>query len=193
MKTVLLPSLYLPPAEIFRQLVDADELVIAEDECWEKQTLRSRCQVLGANGIQTLSIPVQHTGGIRKPVKDITISYNEAWVRVHKGAIFSAYNTSSFFTYFREELFDIYDKKPKYLVDFNRDLLHFVLRKLKLKIKINTSNNYNQLIDLKDFTNLSKIQSDLPPIPPYPQVFSYKMPFQPTLSVLDLLSNKGGW
>lgn len=193
MKTVLLPSLYLPPAEIFRQLVDADELVIAEDECWEKQTLRSRCQVLGANGIQTLSIPVQHTGGIRKPVKDITISYNEAWVRVHKGAIFSAYNTSSFFTYFREELFDIYDKKPKYLVDFNRDLLHFVLRKLKLKIKINALNNNNQLIDLVEFTNLNKIQSDLPPIHPYPQVFSYKMPFQPTLSVIDLLSNKGGW
>lgn len=193
MKTVLLPSLYLPPAEIFRQLEDADELVIAEDEFWEKQTLRSRCMILGANGVQTLSIPVQHTGGQRKPVKDVTISYNEAWVRVHKGAIFSAYNTSSFFTYFREELFAIYDKKPKYLVDFNRDLLLITLKKLKLNIKINTSINSIHLIDLKHIDSTEKIKKELPPIHPYPQVFSYKTPFQPTLSILDLLSNKGRW
>ncbi len=193
MKTVILPSLYLPPAEIFLQLKDVDEIVIAEDDSWEKQTLRSRCQILGANGVQTLSIPVKHTGGVRKPVKDITISYSEAWVRIHKGAIFSAYNTSSFFTYFREDLFAIYDKQPKFLVDFNRQLLQLVLRKLKLNIKINALSNNDNIIDLKEYTNLEKVKSQLTPIPPYPQVFSYKTPFQPTLSILDLLSNKGGW
>jgi hypothetical protein len=192
-KTVILPSLYLPPAEIFLQMKDADELIIAEDDLWEKQTLRSRCQILGANGVQTLSIPVKHTGGVRKPVKDITISYSEAWVRIHKGAIFSAYNTSSFFTYFREDLFAIYDQQPKFLVDFNRQLLQLVLRKLKLNIKINTLSDNTNTIDLKEYTYLEKVKSQLAPIPPYPQVFSYKTPFQPTLSILDLLSNKGGW
>ena len=193
MKTVILPSLYLPPAEIFLQMKDANELVIAEDDPWEKQTLRSRCQILGANGVQTLSIPVKHTGGVRKPVKDITISYSEAWVRIHKGAIFSAYNTSSFFTYFREDLFAIYDQQPKFLVDFNRQLLQLVLRKLKLNIKINTLSDNTNIVDLKEYTSLEKVKSQFAPIPPYPQVFSYKTPFQPTLSILDLLSNKGGW
>jgi hypothetical protein len=192
-KTVILPSLYLPPAEIFLQMKDANELVIAEDDPWEKQTLRSRCQILGANGVQTLSIPVKHTGGVRKPVKDITISYSEAWVRIHKGAIFSAYNTSSFFTYFREDLFAIYDQQPKFLVDFNRQLLQLVLRKLKLNIKINTLSDNTNIVDLKEYTSLEKVKSQFAPIPPYPQVFSYKTPFQPTLSILDLLSNKGGW
>jgi hypothetical protein len=192
-KTVILPSLYLPPAEIFLQMKDANELVIAEDDPWEKQTLRSRCQILGANGVQTLSIPVKHTGGVRKPVKDITISYSEAWVRIHKGAIFSAYNTSSFFTYFREDLFAIYDQQPKFLVDFNRQLMQLVLRKLKLNIKINTLSDNTNIVDLKEYTSLEKVKSQFAPIPPYPQVFSYKTPFQPTLSILDLLSNKGGW
>jgi hypothetical protein len=68
-----------------------------------------------------------------------------------------------------------------------------VLRKLKLNIKINALSNNDNIIDLKEHTNLEKVKSQLTPISPYPQVFSYKTPFQPTLSILDLLSNKGGW
>jgi hypothetical protein len=193
LSAVKILPLYLPPVEWLHRLHQATVIYIDSNSVWRKQTLISRTRILSANGVQTLSVPVRHTGGKAIALKDIRISYHEAWVRVHKGAMFSAYNTSPFFDYFREELFQIIDRRPEFLVDLNLALLDLLLRKFKCKAPVEEFSNQHIDIELSAITNETELRDNLSPYPEYSQVFSYKHPYQPYLSAIDLLSNKGGW
>lgn len=185
--------LYLPPVEWLLGLRQATSVFVDLNSNWKKQTLRNRTTILSANGIQTLTVPVVHTGGKTVAIKDIRICYQNAWRRVHKGALFSAYNTSPFFEYFREELFHTLDRQPVFLIDLNLRLLELILQKLKCQIPIQEFNSQHINFDLTPYDSLNELQEKMPPYPEYPQVFGYKYPYQPFLSVIDVLSNKGSW
>ncbi len=189
--SALVPALYLPPAELMRQWIQHDEIVIDTEEFWVKQTLRNRTYILGANGVQSLSVPVQHTGGKPTLTKDIRISYNEPWIRIHKGALFSAYNTSPFFEFFRDDLFGVLDKRPVYMLDLNISLTQLLMKKCRYSGLYSTNSSKAQATDYTALTDFNLLKAQLSPSPSYPQVFSYKHPFAPYLSAVDMLSNLG--
>lgn len=190
-KSVLISSHYLPLREYLSLMMEADVIYVDENEVWQKQTLRNRTYLLGANGVQSLSVPVLHTGGVKTAIKDIKISYDQAWTRVHKGAIFSAYNTSAFFNYFKDDLFAIYDAQPTHLLDFNQKILLFLLKKLKFKGIVETYNEQLVVADLRQLDSLKSIQEKNIVLEKYNQVFGYKFEFASNLSVLDVLANVG--
>jgi len=148
---------------------------------------------------QVLSVPVQHTGGKRVPVKDIRISYAEDWVRVHKGALYSAYNRSAFFEFFRDELFLLYDSKPVFLLDLNMSLMRFLFTRLRLPEPEIASSLQEEWTDLRTLHEIGSVTSLLKAGSPYHQVFAERVtgsntshaPFVPYLSVLDTLCNLG--
>lgn len=191
LKRVLISSHYLPLREYVSLFLETDVIYVDENEVWKKQTLRNRTYLLGANGIQTLSIPVVHTCGVKTAIKDIQISYDQEWIRVHKGAIFSAYNTSAFFNYFKDDLFAIYDQQPTHLFDFNQKILQFLLKKLKFKGRLEIYENQDIDADYRQLDSLKSIQEENIILEKYNQVFGYKFEFSPNLSVLDVLSNVG--
>lgn len=190
-KSVLISSHYLPLREYLSLMMEADVIYVDENEVWKKQTLRNRTYLLGANGVQSLSVPVEHTGGVKTAIKDIKISYHQAWTRVHKGAIFSAYNTSAFFNYFKDDLFAIYDEQPTHLLDFNQKIVLFLLKKLKFKGSVETYNEQSVDADFRQLDSLKSIQEKNIVLEKYNQVFGYKFEFAPHLSVLDVLANSG--
>jgi hypothetical protein len=190
-KSVLISSHYLPLREYLYLMLEADVIYIDENEVWQKQTLRNRTYLLGANGVQSLSIPVEHTDGVKTAIKDIKISYQQPWTRVHKGAIFSAYNTSAFFNFFKDDLFAIYDEQPTFLLDFNQKIVLFLLKKLKFKGSVKTYNGQPVDVDFRQLDSLKLIQQKNIVLEKYNQVFGYKFEFEPNLSVLDVLSNLG--
>ena len=191
MDTAVVSALYLPPVELLRLWCTHQEILVDIEERWIKQTLRNRTYILGANGVQSLSVPVIHTGGLPVKMKDIRISYSQPWVRVHKGALFSAYNTSPYFEYFRDELFHELDKKPEFLIDLNLNLLQLLLKKGRYTGKTGLLSDQPYEIDYKQFSDNDNFISAVPPAASYPQVFSYKFPFIPHLSAIDCLSNLG--
>lgn len=196
---VLLSAHYLPLRELVETCRVHQRIFIDENELWQKQTLRNRTRIIGANGLQVLSVPVQHTGGKRVPVKDIRISYAEDWVRVHKGSLFSAYNRSAFFEFFRAELFHIFDKKPVFLLDLNMSLMRFLFKRLRLPEPEIASSLQEEWTDLRTLHEIGSVSSLLNAGSPYHQVFADRVagsgnscpPFVPYLSVLDTLSNLG--
>lgn len=190
-KHVLISSHYLPLREYLSLILKADVIYVDENEKWEKQTLRNRTCILSANGVQTLSIPVVHTGGVKTAIKDIQISYDQDWTRVHKGAIFSAYNTSAFFSYFKDDLFAIYDQQPTHLLDFNQKILQFLLKKLKFKGRLEIYADQDVDIDYRQLDSLKSILENNIILEKYNQVFGYKFEFATRLSVLDVLANLG--
>ena len=81
--TALLSTAYFPPIEYYSKLISYDKIFIEKHENYPKQTYRNRCEILGANGILTLSIPVTKL----KPktfTKDILIDYSTKWQKNHK-------------------------------------------------------------------------------------------------------------
>lgn len=189
--SVLISSHYLPLREVVYFLKDAAVIFVDENEVWKKQTLRNRTCILGANGVQSLSVPVMHTGGKKTAMKDILISYNEPWIRIHKGALFSAYNTSAFFNYFKEDLFCIYDEKPEHLFDLNQKIFKLILKKLKFKGIVEVYNQQPVESDLRTLDTMNAIKEKKIALENYNQVFGYKYEFSSHLSCLDVLANTG--
>jgi len=97
----------------------ADEnFCLAKDEYFQKQTYRNRFDILTGNGVQTLTIPVESTGGERKLLRDIRISPEYSGKKTLQ-AIRSAYGNSAMYDFIEVELEELFLKEEKFLFDFN--------------------------------------------------------------------------
>ena len=113
---------YLPSIEYFALINSSSEIDFEIHENFVKQTYRNRAQILGANGIEVLTVPIIHKSGQKQMIKDVKIDYSQDWLRRHIGGIRSAYGKAAFFEYFEPLILTIYAKK-KYF--FSRRGGHF--------------------------------------------------------------------
>ena len=177
-------------------------------ENFQKQSYRNRCHFYGADGLQSLQVPVVHDGGTHKqPITEIRIDWSKPWLLQHKRAIISAYRTSAYFEYYQDELFAILDSQPERLFDLNMAIIRFFIEKIGLAIDLRTSKEYSRegLLHQEDGTTAlcedlrdrihpkrtNTILEDLNIKKPYFQVFAPKHGFQSDLSIMDLLFNEG--
>lgn len=192
---IIFSTAYLPPIEYFYQLTKYRVIYIDIFENYVKQTYRNRCYIYTANGKLCMSIPVIKTTGNHTKVKDVKIDYKQSWHRLHWRSIESAYNSSPFFLYFRDYLEPFYEKKYKFLIDLNTELLHVLIKLSGIISDVKFTENYikpNEKIN--DFRNCISPKSKQPTVSSfsqYIQVFGDKHGFIPNLSIIDLLFNEG--
>ena len=141
---ILLSTAYLPPIEYLAAIAtqysfrpgssdtEAARVSIEACEHYQKQSWRNRCRILAGDGPQDLNIPIVHDD-FGKPISQMRIDWTTDWLTRHKRAIVSAYGTSPYFEYYRDELFEIMDARPSLLLDFNTSILKFLLRKTGIK------------------------------------------------------------
>jgi len=198
MKQAVLPLAYLAPVEYFSILAGCDSVLIEQYDSYHKQTYRNRCRILGANGPQDLIIPVVKNSGVKTLVKDVEIDYSTRWQANHWRSLFSAYNSSPFFEFYTDEFCLFYEKKWRFLADFNMQFLELIceLTGIESKIELTTDfiANYNEIPDYR-FTItpkniISEQVSDIR-FERYQQTFGDKFGFVPNLSIADLLFNEG--
>jgi hypothetical protein len=184
---------YLPSLEYMTVLLQHPALLFEVEENFTKQTYRNRCMILGANGVERLTVPVIHTSGMKTKTKDTKIDYSQNWMKQHQGAIQAAYGNAPYFEYFEPYLHQIFAKKSFFLVDLNIDLLCLVYRILEVPLVYDTTqefgvfdgdSQYDQISAKKDWTTRSIYQNRS-----YRQCFGSD--FVPNLSILDLVMNYG--
>jgi len=100
--------------------------------------------------------------------------------------------------YYSNLFLPFYEKKYKYLVDFNNSLLELVLKILKITVNINTTIKFEkQPIDTKELRNAIHpkkfTDANFEQMPAYTQVFQGKYGFLSNLSIIDLLFNEGNY
>lgn len=189
---VLLSSAYLGPVSYFRALASAEHAFVERFDHYHKQTYRNRCRIMTSNGVMDLSVPVLKTGD-KMMVKDLRISYVENWQQIHWRAIASAYNSSPFFEYYRDDFEPFYTRKTEFLLDLNMELMSVLMKNLGIKTALSLTDDYvvapSDVADLRE--SFSPKRSVDVPLSPYYQVFDQKFGFMPDMSALDLLFNMG--
>ena len=196
---VLLVTSYWPNLHYFFYVLNASIINIEQFDNYSKQSYRNRTQILSANGVLNLSIPIKKNKS-EKVVNAIEISYKEDWQKNHWRAITSAYKNSPYFDFFEEDLKVFYSNKYNLLIDYNTDQLKFIVKVLKQKKNIQLTKQYESnpesVIDLRTIIHpkqsylsdklvANKLDQS------YYQTFENKISFTPNLSILDLLFNKG--
>jgi hypothetical protein len=193
-KGAVLPMFYLPPVEYFVQLnTYKPGILIEKEEHFPKQTYRNRANIFSPDGVLALTVPVVRGAKNHTKIKDVKISYDFNWQRLHWQSLQACYRRSAYFEYYEDELRPFYEKKFDFLFDYNEQLLQFILKSIKLKVEWAYTESYEaeypSLFDLRNSINPKK-EPDLDQ-KPYFQVFEERQGFQKNLSIVDLLFNQG--
>jgi hypothetical protein len=193
-KGAVLPMFYLPPVEYFVKLsAYKPDILIEREEHFPKQTYRNRANIFSPEGALTLVVPVIKGSKNHTKVKDVKISYDFEWQRLHWLSLQACYRRSAYFEYYEDEFSIFYQKKYSYLFDYNQQLLAFILKSLKMKVELNFTESYEAAYPaLSDYRSLMnpKKEPDFNQ-KPYFQVFEERKGFLKNLSIVDLLFNQG--
>jgi len=195
MENICLTSAYLAPVEYYSAMAKADTVFLEHCEFYEKQSYRNRCNIAGANGQLALTIPVEKSKGSRMLTRDVRISEHNDWQLQHWRSIESAYNSTPFFEYYKDDLIPFYEKNWTFLWDFNTEIQTKLLELLDLQIDIQLTKEYKVDFDenVQDVRNTihPKKETEVGSFKTYYQVFEQRFGFIPNLSSIDLLFNMG--
>lgn len=187
---VILPCSYMPSVEYVARLL-REECVIDLGENFIKRSERNRASILTANGVMQLSVHVENANRPRQKMRDVKIDYSKRWQHQHWVSILSAYKSSPYFDYFAHEIEPFYKREWRYLVDYNMEYMDVLLRLLGTPQRPIVSEQYVEASEGDLDLRPKQKQDSTFVAEPYFQVFSDRMPFQPNLSILDLLMCEG--
>jgi hypothetical protein len=190
---ILLSTAYLPPAEYFFNVLNADEVIIEKEENYIKQTYRNRCYILSSGGLLLLTVPVYLGSFHKTPVKDIRIDYSKRWQQVHIRALTASYASSPFFMFYFEAIEKTILNHYSFLLDLNTDLLKVIMEILKIPVIISYTKEFIPAVNSENdfrYRIFPKRKSEHF-LKKYPQVFPCPEGFIPKLSIVDLVFNLG--
>jgi hypothetical protein len=197
--SALLSTAYFAPIQYYCKLVQHQNVLIEQWENYSKQSYRNRCNIYGANGALAISVPVVKATNKKVLTKDVKVSYDTNWQKLHWKGIESAYKSSPFYEYYIDDLERFFTQKWDYLLDFNLEIQAEICEILEIENKNALSDDFipMQTPDFIDYRNMihpkaSKELADANFNPQaYTQVFGDKHGFIPNLSILDLIFNMG--
>jgi len=194
MSTVYLSTAYLAPVQYYCKLISFDIVLVEANENYLKQTCRNRCMIATANGIQSLTVPIENPSTDKCPIKDIRISDHGKWRHLHWQALVSAYGMSPYFEYYMDDFAPFYECTYHFLFDLNEQLRLVVCKLLDIQPVVNFTTEYHPspLYDFREIIRPKHPVRDKTFEPqPYYQVFREKHGFLKNLSIVDLLFNMG--
>ena len=148
---------YLAPVSYWMEVVKNPCVIIDQYEHFEKQSYRNRCIIYGANGSQALIIPIEHGKGEHQQMREVKISINEDWQRLHLRSLQSAYRCSPFFEFYEDAFTPFYEKKWVYLMEYNIGLMELVAKLLKIDLQISLTDSYKKEYDSATYTDFRSL------------------------------------
>jgi len=190
----VLPMCYLPPVELFVELnKHKPNVLIEREEHFPKQTYRNRANIYSPDGVLALTVPVVKGSKNHTKIKEVKISYDFKWQRLHWMGLQTCYRSSAYFEYYEDDFVPFYEKNFAYLFDYNQQLFELLVKLTKIKTSLiytdTYENEYPSLIDLRNTISPKKENEFAQK--PYFQVFEDRHGFIKNLSIVDLLFNQG--
>jgi WbqC-like protein family len=220
MNCVILQPSYIPWRGYFHQIYKADVFVFYDDVQYDHHGWRNRNRIKTPAGPKWLTIPLRSTGANWKNrmIRDMQVSQDENWSRKHLETLRHSYSKAPYFSAYLSMLERWYATPALLLADFTIDTTievarelgiektHFVRssalacqgakteRLLAILQKVGAT-HYISGPAAKGYLDVEMLCSAgigvewmVYEYPEYPQLFP---PFDPQISVLDLLFNVG--
>lgn len=123
MNVVILQPSYIPWRGYFDQIGCADLFIFYDDVQYDKRGWRNRNQIKTPNGRQWLTIPVHSRGAQTEnlPIHQIRIAWDHPWNQNHLKALRHSYAKAPYFRQYMPLLEDFYHRRDEFLVDFTMD------------------------------------------------------------------------
>jgi WbqC-like protein family len=217
---VILQPSYIPWRGYFDLIARADTFVFYDDVQYDKHGWRNRNRVKTASGTQWLTIPVLSKGNVEDGLllKDARIAWTTSWAKKHLATLRQSYAKSPFFKRYEPLLESFYAQHPDMLCDFTIDTTRALAKELGITRTrflrsselAGTGERTERLIrilravsatryvsgpsarDYLDEALFKEARIDLEYIvydyPPYEQLHP---PYDPQVTILDLLFMKG--
>lgn len=196
-ENVLLTANYFGPIQYYSKILGYSNVIIEQHENYQKQSFRNRCQILSANGLQSLTVPVVKPNGNHTLIRDVLVDYSTPWQRIHQKAIESAYRTAAYYQHYIDELIPAFEKKEKYLFDLNIKSHSIVMELMGVNHPLSYTSTFDKTppshtIDFRNRIHPKRESNDETFCEvSYFQVFSDRFSFVANLSIIDLLLNMG--
>src|SRR4051812_2271477 len=97
MNAALLYLPYLPDAPWFAHYLKYPAIFLEHEENFVKASGRNRSRIAGPNGLQTLSIPLEGGRDHHRKYREVKISYQSDWQKIHWQSIRTAYGSAPYF------------------------------------------------------------------------------------------------
>jgi len=193
--SAIFPLFYLPPVSYFSALNAQNyQFLLEKEEHFPKQTFRNRTRIYSPNGPLDLFLPVIKGSKYHTKMKDVKISYDFKWQRLHWLSLESCYRNSPYFEYYEDDLAPFFQKKYDFLFDYNLEILEWIFKQLKKSPVLQFTTEYEKDIPAElDYRNKIQFKNAelIAPQKIYTQVFGEKHGFLPNMSIVDLLFNQG--
>ncbi|MDQ1769383.1 hypothetical protein GQR60_00965 [Labilibaculum sp. A4] len=195
----LLTTSFFAPIQYYCKLIQYPEIIIEQWEHYSKQSYRNRCNIYGANGVLPLSVPVVKATNKKVFTKDVKISYDTNWQKLHWKGIEAAYKSSPFYEYYIDDLERFFTQKWDFLLEYNNEIQKEIFGILEIDPIIKFSEDFidfgtSEYDDFREkiHPKVSKLETDDSfTARKYTQVFGDKYGFIENLSILDLIFNLG--
>lgn len=125
MNCVITQPNYIPWRGYFHQIRKADVFVFYDDVQYDRRGWRNRNRVKTSHGPIWLTIPVINKG-VRvnhTPISQIQIDWSQSWVRKHWATIEQSYGRAPYFSHYAAILKDVYDQRSEFLADLIIELI----------------------------------------------------------------------
>ena len=189
LKHIGLPGFIFPSVQ-YCLLIQQCNCTIDLGAHYVKQSERNHFWILGANGSQKITLPMESKKGVPSATGAIRLSPG-SWYKNQITAIQSAYGKSAFYFYFKEELNELLCQWPGATLGSAIEKSYLFLQKHLHLPKANIVHSFShEHLDL-DWRMKKQLPTSITPVKPYHQVFQDRFDFQYNLSALDLLFNLG--
>lgn len=217
-RVAVVQSNYMPWRGYFDMMNLVDEFILFDNMQYTRRDWRNRNTVKSPAGLTWLTIPVVVKGKYSQAIKDTVIS-DLSWNLHHWKTIVHCYSKARYFSYYREIFEDLYlNTKETYLSLINYRFLKAICKLLGIATKITWSMDYQlagdkseRLVnlckqagatdylsgpsakaylseDLFDRQGIAVSYMDYSDYPEYGQLYP---PFEPRVSIIDLILNEG--
>lgn len=132
MNVVILQPSYIPWRGVFDQIQRADLFVFYDDVQYDTRGWRNRNQIKTSRGKQWLTIPVYSRGAQTQniPIHQIRIVWETPWNEIHLKAIQQSYSRAPHFEQYLPLLEMFFQRRDQFLADFTIDFTIALAREL---------------------------------------------------------------
>ena len=208
---------YLPYIGLFHKILLCDTFIFVDHVQFNKKSWQNRNKIRCNKGEMLLTVPVLTKTKFDQKIAEVRINNDLDWGKKHWLSIYFNYKNASHFEEYKDFFENIYNQKRELLGDLNESIIRYIIKKLKINIKVVKSSDFDLTskktdlliemckalnadtylsgsggrgyVDNEKFkkNNLRSLFTDFTH-PVYTQQFS---PFIPNMSVVDLLFNCG--